>query len=70
MKLFANKWPLLLAIPPIASVIGGIVVLGLAVSSNDGLVEKDYYRKGISINETLAPASIREPAVAPPKERR
>lgn len=38
---------------PLASVIMGIVMITLAVSSNDGLVVDDYYKKGLEINRTL-----------------
>lgn len=44
---------MLIAIP-LAAVIGGFVTLGLAVSSDDGLVEDDYYRRGKEINRVLA----------------
>ena len=67
---FENKWPWLLAIPPAAAVIGGFFVLWLAISTNDGLVTEDYYRRGVTINETLAPASIREPGPPRAKEAR
>jgi hypothetical protein len=44
---------MLIAIP-LAAVIGGFVTLGLAVSSDDGLVQDDYYRHGKEINRVLA----------------
>lgn len=43
---------LLIAIPG-ASVIGGIAMLILALSSHDGLVADDYYRRGMEINLEL-----------------
>lgn len=64
--MFKDKWPWLLAIPPAAAVIGGIAVLYLAITTNDGLVADDYYRRGVTINQSLAPASIREPG--PPRK--
>jgi len=44
---------LLIALPA-ASVIAGFVMLGLAIHSDDGLVEDDYYRRGKEINRVLA----------------
>jgi hypothetical protein len=39
---------------PLASVLMGIVMITLAVNTNDGLVVDDYYKKGLQINRTLA----------------
>lgn len=39
---------------PLTAVIAGFVTLGLAISSDDGLVEDDYYRRGKEINRVLA----------------
>lgn len=44
---------LLIAFPATA-VIAGFVTLGLAIRSDDGVVEDDYYRKGKEINRVLA----------------
>jgi len=57
---YRQLWPWLLILPPLASVVGGILVLWLAVGTSDGLVAEDYYRQGVTINERLA----RERAVA------
>ena len=38
---------------PLLAVIGGIVTTWLAVSSDDGLVVDDYYKRGLEINRTL-----------------
>lgn len=38
---------------PLASVIMGIVMISLAVSTSDGLVVDDYYKQGLEINRTL-----------------
>jgi uncharacterized protein len=51
---YRSKWPWLLMAAPAFSVVGGIVVLGLALASNDGLVADDYYKRGLAINQTLA----------------
>jgi hypothetical protein len=41
-------------LPPSVSVVGGVLVLCIAVKTNDGLVADDYYQRGITINERLA----------------
>lgn len=38
---------------PVLSVIGGMVTLVVAVRTHDGLVEDDYYRRGLEINRTF-----------------
>lgn len=38
---------------PLLAVVGGIITLGLAIESNDGLVVDDYYREGLMINRVL-----------------
>jgi len=43
---------LLIAIPG-AAVIVGAIMLVVAVRSNDGLVDDDYYRRGLEINRSL-----------------
>jgi len=39
---------------PLTAVIGGFVTLALAIQSNDGVVEDDYYHRGKEINRVLA----------------
>jgi len=43
---------MLIAIPGVA-VIMGVVMIWLAVSTNDGLVVDDYYKEGLAINRDL-----------------
>jgi hypothetical protein len=43
----------LLILFPASAVFGGIITIILAVSSNDGLVVDDYYKRGLEINQTL-----------------
>jgi hypothetical protein len=38
---------------PLTAVIGGLITAWLAVESNDGMVEDDYYKQGLAINQTL-----------------
>lgn len=39
---------------PLTAVVAGFITLGLAISSDDGVVEDDYYRQGKEINRVLA----------------
>ena len=48
---FPLVWMLILI--PFSSVIMGIVLITLAIRSNDGLVADDYYQKGKEINQVL-----------------
>ncbi len=61
MKLHAVKrpwyrepWVWLLIALPMSAVIGGIVTIIIAVSTSDGLVVDDYYKRGKAINRDLA----------------
>ena len=38
---------------PASAVIGGMITISLAISSDDGLVVDDYYKRGLEINRTL-----------------
>jgi hypothetical protein len=38
---------------PLSSVVMGVVMLALAISTDDGLVVDDYYNKGLEINRSL-----------------
>lgn len=51
---YREPWPWILATGPFIVVIAGIYTAWLAVKSNDGLVTDDYYRKGLSANQTIA----------------
>ena len=55
---FGHVW--LVIAGPVAVVIAGFVTLYLALSRPDPVVDADYYRKGIEINQTLdaAPAAL------------
>lgn len=43
---------MLIAIP-LSAVVGGFITLGLAITSDDGLVVDDYYKRGKEINRVL-----------------
>jgi hypothetical protein len=43
----------LVVLLPVTAVVGSFVSLALAVHSDDGLVEDDYYKRGMEINRVL-----------------
>jgi hypothetical protein len=51
---YREPWPWILATGPFIVVIAALYTAWLAVVSNDGLVTDDYYRKGLSANQTIA----------------
>jgi hypothetical protein len=50
---FREPWPWLLFFPPAVAVVAGIITMGIAVDSFDGVVSDDYYRQGLAINQSL-----------------
>jgi len=46
---YRHVWPWLLIVPPAAAVIGGFVVLYLAITRPDALVSKDCFKDGVTI---------------------
>lgn len=51
---YRHRWPWLLAIAPLAALIGGAAMLWLAMTTNNSMVVDDYYREGRAINQRLA----------------
>lgn len=51
---YREPWPWILAAGPVIVVIAGLYTAWLAVTSNDGLVTDDYYRRGLAANQTIA----------------
>jgi len=50
---YREPWPWIVMIAPAAAVVGGAVLLWLAVTTYDGLVSDDYYKEGVAINQVL-----------------
>lgn len=50
---YREPWPWILISVPATAVVAGIVTLWLAVSSADGLVAEDYYKRGLAINRVI-----------------
>lgn len=51
---YREPWPWLLMLGPFVVVVAGIYTAYLAIHSADGLVEEDYYKKGLAVNQTIA----------------
>ena len=51
---FRQPWPWLLMVMPVTSLILGVVMVYLAITTDDGLVVDDYYRQGRVIDQTIA----------------
>ncbi len=51
---YREPWPWILMSGPAIVVVAGLVTAWLAISSNDGLVEDDYYKKGLAVNQRIA----------------
>lgn len=50
---YKQFWPWFLIFFPATAVVAGIATMILAINSNDGLVNDDYYKAGLAINQTL-----------------
>jgi len=50
---FRHPWVWLLIAIPATSVVMGVIILVLAIRSDDGLVADDYYQRGRAINRVL-----------------
>ena len=50
---FREPWVWLVIALPASAVLGGIVTVWIAVESDDGLVQDDYYKHGLEINRKL-----------------
>lgn len=51
---YREPWPWILMAGPAVVVVAGFVTAWLAVATDDGVVEDDYYKKGLAINQTIA----------------
>ena len=46
---YRHIWPWLLIVPPAAAVVGGFLVLYLAISRPDALIQKDCFKDGVTM---------------------
>lgn len=51
---YREPWPWILMAGPAIVVVAGLATAYLAVISNDGLVEDDYYKQGLAVNQSMA----------------
>ncbi len=51
---YREPWPWILMAIPAASVVVGMIMLTLAIRTEDGLVADDYYKRGLAINKLIA----------------
>lgn len=51
---YRHPWPWILMAGPFIVIVAGIITLYLAVVSNDGLVDDDYYKQGLAVNQMSA----------------
>ncbi len=50
---YRQFWPWFLIAIPSSSVVMGVVMINLAMSGNDSLVRKDWYKDGMAINQRM-----------------
>ena len=48
---YRHRWPWILMAGPFVVVVAGLITAYLAVSSNDGLFDDDYYKQGLAVNK-------------------
>ncbi|MBS1229860.1 MAG: hypothetical protein H6R17_3137 [Proteobacteria bacterium] len=48
---YRHRWPWMLMAGPLIAVVAGLFTAYLAVTSNDGLVDDDYYKQGLAVNK-------------------
>ena len=50
---YREPWPWLLMLGPFAVIVAGAITIWLAVVSSDGLVDDDYYKQGLAVNQRI-----------------
>jgi hypothetical protein len=50
---YRERWPWFLMLGPALVLVAGGFTMWLAYSTDDGLVARDYYKRGLTINKTL-----------------
>ncbi|MBK8524717.1 MAG: FixH family protein [Betaproteobacteria bacterium] len=51
---YREPWPWILMAGPAIVVVAGFITAWLAISSSDGLVDDDYYKQGLAVNQRMA----------------
>jgi hypothetical protein len=50
---YKHRWPWILMAGPSIVIVAGFITAWLAIVSNDGLVDDNYYKVGLSVNQQL-----------------
>ena len=50
---YKHRWPWILMAGPAVVIVAGFITAWLAIESNDGLVDDNYYKVGLSVNQQL-----------------
>jgi hypothetical protein len=50
---YKQRWPWILMAGPAVVIVAGFITAWLAIVSNDGLVDDNYYKVGLSVNQEL-----------------
>lgn len=50
---YKEPWPWILMAGPVTVIVAGIITIWLAVISFDGMVEDDYYKQGLAVNQRI-----------------
>lgn len=50
---YRERWPWLLMLGPFLVIVAGFITAWLAVRSSDGLVDDDYYKQGLAVNQRI-----------------
>jgi len=51
---YREPWPWLLMAGPAVVVVAGFITLYIALSTDDGVIAEDYYKRGLLVNKQLA----------------
>ncbi len=55
---YREPWPWALMSGPFVVIVAGLFTAYLAVVSSDGLVTEDYYKRGLSVNQTISQSEL------------
>jgi hypothetical protein len=51
---YRHPWPWILMAGPATVVVAGVITAYIAFSTSDGLVEDDYYKQGLAVNQSVS----------------
>ncbi len=50
---YKEPWPWIIMAGPFAVIVAGAITIWLAMTSFDGMVEDDYYKQGLAVNQRI-----------------